>query len=309
MAGRVDRTILAVAARADGVCTRAELVLAGVPEATIGNRIRAGFLARVASGVYEVPALVGPGTGYHRAAKAHPRGAISHLTAARLWGMAIAPADPGEPIVVTVPLGTSVRTSVAGVVVRSTRRWIADDLGRPQPGLVATSPARTIVDLAGTPTTDRRLAHLLQTEVVAGRVTLAGVGACLNRVGGRGVAGAGRLTRLLTELDDGQPIAESELERRLAPLVDGTRFRRQFRPPWYDGVRGVVDLADPASRVVVEADGRRWHTTAQAMADDRRRDRTAAVNGWVVIRVTWGDVVDRPDAIAAEIEATVVGRC
>jgi very-short-patch-repair endonuclease len=301
--------ILAVAARAAGVCTRAELVREGVPEPTIGNRVRAGFLARVASGVYEVPALVGPGTGYHRAAKAHPRGAISHLAAARLWGMAVARVAPDEPIVVTVPVGASVRTGVAGVVVRSTRRWIADDLGRPRLGLVATSVARTIVDLAGTPMTGRRLAHLVQTEVVAGRVTLAEVGACLDRVGGRGVAGAGRLARLLAELDDGQPVPDSELERRLSALVDRRRFHSQYRPPWYDGVRGVVDLADPASRVVVEADGRRWHTTAQAMADDRRRDRVAAVNGWVVIRVTWGDVVDRPEEIEAEIAATVNGRC
>ena len=54
-------------------------------------------------------------------------------------------------------------------------------------------------------------------------------------------------------------------------------------------------------RLIVEADGRRWHTARQAMADDRRRDRIAAANGWVVIRVTWDDVVTRPAAIVGEI--------
>ena len=58
-----------------------------------------------------------------------------------------------------------------------------------------------------------------------------------------------------------------------------TSLLRQFRPPWFDGVRGTVDFADPAARVILEVDGRSWHATSQAMADDRRRDRVAAGHG------------------------------
>ena len=70
----------------------------------------------------------------------------------------------------------------------------------------------------------------------------------------------------------------------------------------------MVDVAEPTSQVIVEADGRRWHATEQAMVDDRRRDRTAAANGWLVLRVMWDDVVERPEAVAAEIEAAVARR-
>ena len=193
------------------------------------------------------------------------------------------------------------------VLVHPTRRWWVADLVEARPGLVTTGPARTIVDLAGTGIGLRRLRHVVQSAVTSGPLTLGDLAGCLDRVGGRGVAGSGRLRRLLAGLGHGEPAPQSELEWRLAELVDH-RFRRQYRPPWYEGARGVVDFAEPASRTIVEADGRRWHASEQAMVEDRRRDRLAATNGWLVLRVTWSDVVDRPEATVAEIEAVVARR-
>ncbi len=112
---------------------------------------------------------------------------------------------------------------------------------------------------------------------------------------------------MLGDFDGEAAVPQSELEWRLTELVD-QRFRRQFRPLWYDGTRGVVDLAEPTSRVIVEADGRRWHAIEQAMADDRRRDRQAAANGWLVLRVMWDDVVRHPATTAAQIAAVVAQR-
>jgi very-short-patch-repair endonuclease len=307
MANRTDAAILAVAARAAGVCTRVELRRAGVPDRTIGHRVRSGSLVRVGSGIYEVRGLTDPDTRLHRAVKAHPCGAISHLSAARLWGFPVAPAEPNEPVRVTVPRRGGTRPRVPGVEVHGSRHLPPDEVGEPRPGLASTSPARTIVDLAGSAIGDRRLRHVVQTQVVAGQLGLVEVTACLDRFGSRGVAGAGRLRRLIDRLDDGEPVPGSELERRLAGLL-GPGFRRQYRPPWYDGVRGVVDFAQPASWVIVEADGRRWHAVGQSMVDDRRRDRLAATNGWLVLRVTWDDVVERPSTTAAEVAAVVTAR-
>lgn len=304
MAGRVDGAILDVAARSAGVCTRAELRRAGIADRTIDRRAAAGLLARVGPGVYQVPALTTVDSPYYRAARAHPRGAVSHRSAARLWGFPVPPPGEAEPVEVTVPAGSSVRARVPGVLLHSARRWSAEHLAEPRPGLTATGPARTIVDLASTAITDRRLRHVVQAQVVAGAVTADELGAVLHRVGARGVAGAGRVRRLVDDLGGAEPRPESELERRLAGLLD-RRFLRQYRPPWYDGIRGVVDFADPESRVIVEADGRRWHTAGQAMAEDRRRDRIAAASGWLVLRVTWDDVVSRPEATGAQIAATV----
>lgn len=306
-----DQAILAAAGRSAGICTRAELLESGVAASTISNRVRSGFLRRVCPGLYAVPSMTGPDTAFYRAARAHPGGCLSLVSAARLWGQPVIPAEPGEPLDLSLPRPLGTRPKLPGVIVHSVRRLNDEDLGHPRPGLPATSRARTIVDLAGTGLTDRRLVHVVQTEVVAERVTLAEIAASLGRAsgrgGGRGVAGAGRLRALLDELDDGQPVPRSELERMAAGLL-GPGFRRQFRPPWYDGVRGVVDFADPASRVVVEADGRKWHSSAQAMAEDRRRDRLAATNGWLVVRVTWSDVVERPGRTAGEVAAIVAGR-
>ena len=128
--------------------------------------------------------------------------------------------------------------------------------------------------------------------------------ALLDHPGLRGVSGVARLRRVLAGLLDDQPVPDSILERRFADLLDRHAldgFERQVRPPWYDGRRGVVDFADRAAGLIVEVDGRQWHATTQAMADDRRRDRQAAVRGWQVVRLMWADIVDGPEQTAEHL--------
>ena len=130
MAATIDARILGVAARSAGVCTRAELVAVGVPTRTITARVAAGALARIGPGLYEVPALVTADTPLFRAARAHPDGAISHRTAARLWGFALPPPAIDEPVEVTVPRPGGSRPRVPGVRVHATRRWSPADWPR-----------------------------------------------------------------------------------------------------------------------------------------------------------------------------------
>lgn len=82
----------------------------------------------------------------------------------------------------------------------------------------------------------------------------------------------------------------------------------QYQPPWYDGVRGIVDLAWPRLGLVVELDGRRWHATTQAQADDRRRDRAATAHGWLVLRFGWQEVVHRPATVVDECRSVLTAR-
>jgi very-short-patch-repair endonuclease len=44
------------------------------------------------------------------------------------------------------------------------------------------------------------------------------------------------------------------------------------------------------------------------MTDDRRRDRMAARQGWVVLRFTWEDVTERPDEIADTVAVVLAAR-
>jgi hypothetical protein len=116
---------------------------------------------------------------------------------------------------------------------------------------------------------------------------------------------------LLEELLDDEPYPQSELELRLLTALvrrGSPPLHRQFRPPWYEGRSGIVDLAEPTSRTIIEADGRRWHSADLDRRDDGERDRRAALNGWLVLRVGWHEVVHRTDATVSEILGVMASR-
>lgn len=127
----------------------------------------------------------------------------------------------------------------------------------------------------------------------------------------RGRSGSGVIRALDHELLDAEPLPGSELERRAMQLLREAGvggWTPQYRPPWYDGVRGVVDLAWPVELVVVELDGRRWHATAQAQTEDRRRDRLATTHGWFTLRFGWAEVVHRPGSFVDEVSQVLGAR-
>jgi len=55
--------------------------------------------------------------------------------------------------------------------------------------------------------------------------------------------------------------------------------------------------------LIVEADGRRYHDTASAFQQDRRREQQLQMAGWRVSRCTWEQVVNEPRRLAAVIKA------
>lgn len=57
------------------------------------------------------------------------------------------------------------------------------------------------------------------------------------------------------------------------------------------------DLVDRCHRIVFEADSFEFHTTKQAHDLDCERFAALAVAGWVVIRVSWEQVMLRPDYV------------
>ena len=311
MSAKTDVIILTLASRAAGVVTRAELLDAGVASSTIGNRVRRGFLLTVWAGLYEVPEMTDETTRFFRAVKSAAGAATSHLTSGRVRSFPLSPADPAEETHITVPWGT-VRTEIPGVVMHRTRRPYAEDISYPIRGLPTLSPARTILDLAGMPIiTDRRLSHIVESQLTARTCTVGELEQLLDRPGLRGVPGAARLRHIVESQLDGQPVAESMLERRFGRLLRDhgmTGLRRQLKPPWYDGRRGIVDFANPDLRLIVEVDGRRWHSTSQALTDDRRRDRKAAAAGWQVLRVTESDLTDEPTATAEHVLGAISAR-
>ena len=72
------------------------------------------------------------------------------------------------------------------------------------------------------------------------------------------------------------------------------------------GATMALRLAQAGRRVlVVELDGQRYHGSVSAREADRLRDNRLMAAGWRVIRITWEDLRDRPDAIVVQILAAL----
>jgi very-short-patch-repair endonuclease len=305
MRSSADHIIFEVLAGGRGACTRSQLLAAGVSASAIDRRLRSGLLVAVHGGVYvwaarrrEVATLAAA------ALLAAPGAALGNFTAADRHCFPL----PEEGKVHLVITRGPARSFDPHVVVHRTRWLPAADLTVVD-GWPVTSPARTLCDLAAD-LRPARLRHLVERQLLDGRPAATELVACHRQLARRGRPGTAAMRQVLGDLLDDEPFPESDLELALARLLADAGlagFRRQYRPPWYDGVRGVVDFAQPAARLVVEADGRRWHGTDQARVEDRRRDRAAALAGWRVLRYGWEEVLHRPRAVADEISEAV--RC
>lgn len=68
---------------------------------------------------------------------------------------------------------------------------------------------------------------------------------------------------------------------------------------------GRADLVDPELRIVVEADSFTWHGGRDALVRDARRYNGFTVNGWLVLRFTWDDVMFHPAFVRDVLVAAV----
>ncbi len=271
----------------DGRVARSQLTVAGVSRRTVYRRISEGGWTAHAGGVIDlgthdpcwrqevVTALLAAGA-------ARGTAWVSHLAAARLHGFL----DVEEPdtIDLTVPRSgraTSVHARIHRVrALPSGQRCVAD-------GLPATSPARTILDMA-VETAVRTLEPVLW-DAARRRPEIATE---LARAVGQTPWHRGRATvqRLLGMLHPQIAEAGSPLE------VHGLLALRDRRLPQpvlqylvrdhHGRILARVDAAWPAARVAVEFDGVAWHATPTARTRDRERQARLAAAGWVVHVVT-----------------------
>jgi very-short-patch-repair endonuclease len=122
----------------------------------------------------------------------------------------------------------------------------------------------------------------------------------LERNAGR--RGAKRFQRLV-ELDRGSGLTRSEAERKLLALVHAAALPRPKANARI--ARLEVDFLWPEQKVVVEVDGYAFHAGARAFERDRERDATLAARGYVVLRVTWRQLVARREALIARLAAAL----
>ena len=98
----------------------------------------------------------------------------------------------------------------------------------------------------------------------------------------------------------------TELERLLYRVLDDPRlppYTRQM-PMAYQQTDVTVDAYIDTWRLIVEGDGRRWHTRRADMARDRLRDNEATAHGYAVLRFVYAQLRDEPENVIDTVQRT-----
>jgi len=282
-------------ARQHGVASLRQFEDAGISASTVRQWTAAKKLVRVHRFVYAVAAS--PDT-FHRkcwaALLAAPGSALSHRTAAFLWGLY----HTEPPIEIVVPRGRT--PDLRGVVVHQTR----DPYVRHQrQGLWVTSPLRTVVDLGAVE--PPAVWNAVDRGRVANLFTIAALEWQMVEVARHGRRGVGALRRVLDEWALGNDRPDGMLEPRFARL----RVRYGLPAPVFQYAVGPyrIDFAYPEYLIAVEVDGYAFHSGLEAHQRDRDRQNYLVALGWTVLRFTWADVVRRPGHVATVL-LTAIGR-
>jgi len=287
-----DRRIDDYAAHQYGTFSRSQATRAGLSARMIQTRLDAGAWIRLAPSVYAIASAPPKWERQVAAALLTREGAIVAGRAAAVLhqfeGFA-----PGRPVPMT-GLDGNARSPLAKVI-RSQR---FHEIGRVRKhGFVVTDEAETVMTLARE-MSETRLERLVD-EILARKSSTVDE---LDRVisASHGVPGIPKLRRIVEyrRPDSYQP-PTTELERLLYGILGDQRlapYTRQMPMP-YQTVDATVDAYIPVWRLIVEGDGRRWHTRKADMERDRFRDNEAVAHGFAVLRFTYETLRDRPESV------------
>jgi very-short-patch-repair endonuclease len=222
-----------------------------------------------------------------------PEAVLSHWSAAALW--MIRP-NTRTRVDVTVPHAT--RSSKR---IRRHVSQVPDDERTVEEGIPVTTVPRTIFDLAATESADVVESMLREMEFrrLWDRLSLWDL---VERYPGRrGVRKVRAALERIKEEPSGHK--RSPLEERFAPFLRHHRLPLPRFNDWITvgGRRFQVDCHWPGTGEIVELDGWAGHGTRSAFRDDRARDRILRVAGYSVTRLTWSQLGDEPEAIAADL--------
>lgn len=288
-------------ARTLGVFRSEDAIRIGIDRNQLAAMKAHGVVVREFPNVYRMTSVAASPEQRLRAALAWagPEAAAAGRSAARLYGL---DGIRGERPEIVVPDGVRARSPEITVHHARDRRML---MVRPRSGIPTTGVEATLL----------LLAHVVDEEALeiacenARRRTLTSVPALeayLNRWQQRGRLGLRTLRSLLAQLDPVQP-ARSTLEVLTRRLLVGhglDGFVREY--PLADGDhRFFYDFAFVRERVILEVNGRRWHDDAADFEHDQAKWSVPARHGFRLVFATWDTVTNRPDALIAELQATL----
>lgn len=282
------------ARRQHGVLSRRDLLALGFSSSAIEHRLRTGRLHRIGQGVYAVGRSELSRNGRWMAAVLlyAPDSALSHRSAAALWGIC---GPQAGPIHVSVRRRCERRRPGIWVHGRSSLR--PDEIS-PREGIPVTDPARTLLDVA---TEHRPLAleravneadkrDLIDPETL--RLALD------DHAGEPGV-------RALRDLLDRHTfrLSDSDLELLFRPLAASAGLPPPLTKQIVNGFE--VDFYWPELGLVVETDGLRYHRTPSAQARDRLRDQTHVAAGLMQLRFAHYQIKYEANRVREVLQKTV----
>ena len=290
-----------VAQQQDGVVTRRQLVTSGLAPHDVQRLIRRRDLNPVHRGVFVDH--TGEPSWRQRA-----WAAVLYAAPAALWGpSALASlrrttgADSSGPLHVAVETERRV-AGASGVVVHRVVDLRERVVMSSAPWRMQTEEA--VLDVAATGTDEFAVIAALTDAVQARLTTPQRLASALGRRAR--IARRPLMAAVVKDLEEG---TESVLEHRYLVQVERphglTGGRRQVRRR---GSRSVHDVVYDEPRVIVELDGRPYHSLARDRAADLERDTAALLAGYVPVRLGWGQVVGQPCATAARVAAMLTTR-
>jgi putative AbiEi antitoxin of type IV toxin-antitoxin system/uncharacterized protein DUF559/transcriptional regulator with AbiEi antitoxin domain of type IV toxin-antitoxin system len=301
-----DLRISADATAQGGVVSLGQLEAAGLGQRGASHRARRGQLHRVHHGVYAVGHRSLGRVGLLRAALlACGEGAlVSHKTSAALWGL-----SDKQPVLIDVTVRGQAGRKIEGIRCRRCRYPLPEEVAAWQ-GVPCTTPARTLVDLAGLLGNDS-LREAVERAAVLKLLDLAALDRAIAAAKGR--RGVPWLRAILVDWrwEGGTaPDLRSLFEARVLPrLVANGLARPVCNEILRLGDRRLrPDFLWPAHRFIVETDGEGSHGTPVAFQRDRKRDQVLLAAGYRVARVTWKQMRDEPDGVVARIRLALAGR-
>lgn len=301
MAGkrRSDRwhRVAALGSEQHGAVTRRQLRAVGFSDTAVSRAAEDGRLHRVFPGVYTLGyPRSGDRVRMRAATLACGDGAlVSHRSAAALLGLL-----DRAPVVVDVIARGSRGRKIDGIRVHKVRPVRIAEAGSVA-GIPCTSPARTLVDIAGL-VGERSLRSGFERAAARRLLDLEAIEAA---IGAGGRCGAPALRGLIEEWRRAAAVAakqrlKSPLEAMVLPLLlrRGAPAPRSNAPVKLVKGRIEVDFLWAEQRFVLEADSRDFHGTGVAFERDRWRDRELLRAGYSSLRVTRLQAEREAEAIA-----------
>ena len=302
---KADLELTEYAAGHHGVFSLDDARSFGISTKTIRTRLSLGRYQRLYPGVYTVAGSIdSPRREMVAAVKSFPLpAAISHQTAAELWGLTERGLRQIE--VVTTRWDRAHRTRLRVHESLDLRPVDIVELD----GIPVTTAARTVVDLGAS--NKWIVESALEQGIRKGLLTLDEVDTFVGRVARRGRRGVGVIKPLLKARRQWDTATESVLEDEFRKLI---AERGLPIPELQYEVRdelGVLlsraDFAYPKHRTLIELDSEAHHMDRLTFRRDRRKQNRAVILGWTVLRYTWWDISEEPGRVIAEIGAKLAG--